>query len=42
MLECLEYFTVPGILAPEDADGYSAEAAKEKISLLKRVLDIDR
>ncbi|HBA48617.1 MAG TPA: hypothetical protein DCZ91_12630 [Lachnospiraceae bacterium] len=42
MLECLEYFTAPGILAPEDADGYSAEAAKEKISLLKRVLDIDR
>nr|WP_302594717.1 helix-turn-helix transcriptional regulator [uncultured Acetatifactor sp.] len=42
MLECLEYFTDSRILTPEDVDGYSAEAAEEKISLLKRVLDIRR
>lgn len=41
MLECLEYFTDSGILTPEDAGGCNAEAAEEKISLLKRVLDID-
>lgn len=40
MLECLEYFTDNRIISEEDASNYTAEAAKQKIQMLKKILDM--
>ena len=39
MLECLEYFSWEKILSPEEKLPYTTESAREKIELLKQVLD---
>ncbi len=39
ILECLEYFTCEKILSPEEKKPYTADSAREKIGLLKKVLE---
>ena len=40
MLSCLEYFENEKILSDEEKKPYTTESAKEKIALLKGILEV--